>query len=186
MTSAFSWQNSISLCPTSFCTPRPNLPVTPCVSWLPTFAFQSLIMRRTSLLGIGSKRSCRSSWRSEVAQPCPTLWDPMDCSLPGPPPMGLSRQGYWRGLPFPIEPGSPALRAVALPSKPPVKYRGVSLHRTLQIQLLQHYWSGHRLVLLWYWMLCLGNEQRSFCHFWDCIQVLDLDSCWLWWLLHFF
>ena len=29
MTSAFSWQNSISLCPASFCTPRPNLPVTP-------------------------------------------------------------------------------------------------------------------------------------------------------------
>ena len=24
MTSAFSWQNSISLCPASFCTPRPN------------------------------------------------------------------------------------------------------------------------------------------------------------------
>ena len=28
MTSAFSWQNSISLCPASFRTPRPNLPVT--------------------------------------------------------------------------------------------------------------------------------------------------------------
>ena len=28
MTSAFSWQNSISLCPASFCIPRPNLPVT--------------------------------------------------------------------------------------------------------------------------------------------------------------
>ena len=26
MTSAFSWQNSISLCPASFCIPRPNLP----------------------------------------------------------------------------------------------------------------------------------------------------------------
>ena len=50
MTSAFSWQNSISLCPASFCTPRPNLPVTPGVSWLPTFAFQSSIMKRTSFL----------------------------------------------------------------------------------------------------------------------------------------
>ena len=29
MTSAFSWQNSISLCPASFHTPRQNLPVTP-------------------------------------------------------------------------------------------------------------------------------------------------------------
>ena len=29
MTSAVSWQNSISLCPASFRIPRPNLPVTP-------------------------------------------------------------------------------------------------------------------------------------------------------------
>ena len=29
MTSAFSWQNSISLCSASFRIPRPNLPVTP-------------------------------------------------------------------------------------------------------------------------------------------------------------
>ena len=48
----------------------------------------------------------------------------------------------------------------------------VGLHRTIQLQLLQHYWSGHRLGLLWYWMVCLGDEQRSFCHFWDCIQIL--------------
>ena len=41
MTSVFSWQHSINLCPASFCTPRSNLPVTPGVSWLPTFAFQS-------------------------------------------------------------------------------------------------------------------------------------------------
>ena len=50
-----------SLCPASFRIPRPNLPVTPDVSWLPTFAFQSLIMKRTSFLGISSKRSRRSS-----------------------------------------------------------------------------------------------------------------------------
>ena len=46
------------------------------------------------------------------------------------------------------------------------------LHRNVQLQLLQHYWLEHRLRLLWYWMVCLGNEQRSFCHFWDCTQVL--------------
>ena len=34
MTSAFSCQNSISLFPTSSCTPTPNLPVTTGVSWL--------------------------------------------------------------------------------------------------------------------------------------------------------
>jgi len=34
---SFPGQNSISHCPASFCTPRPNLPVTPGVSLLPTF-----------------------------------------------------------------------------------------------------------------------------------------------------
>ena len=104
MTSVFSWQNSISLCPASFCTPRKYLPVTPGVSWLPTFAFQSPIMKRTAFWGV------------------------------------------LKGL--------------------------VSLHRTIQLQLLQHYWLGHRLGLQWYWMVCLRNEQRSFYHFGDCFQVL--------------
>ena len=36
-------------------------------------------------------------------------------------------------------------------------------------------------------MVCFGNEQRSFCRFWDCIQVLHFGLfCWPWWLLHFF
>jgi len=52
---------------------------------------------------------------SEVAQLCPTLWDPIDCSLPG---SSVYGQEYWSGLPFPspgdlpdpgIEFGSPAL-----------------------------------------------------------------------------
>ena len=85
MTSAFSWQNSISLCPTSFRTPRPNLPVTPGVSWHPTFAFQSPIMKRTSFLGVSFRRSS-------------------------------------------------------------------GLHRTVQLQLLWHYLSEHRLEVPWYWM----------------------------------
>ena len=78
MTSAFSWQNSTSLCTASFCTPRPNLPVIS--GKIPTFAFQYPIMKRTSFLGVSSKRS-------------------------------------------------------------------VGLHRTTQLQLLQHYWLGHRLGL---------------------------------------
>ena len=81
MTSAFSWQNSISLCPASFRIPRPNLPVTPGVSSLPTFAFQSPIMKGHL---------------------------------------------FWvlvlKGL--------------------------VGLRRTVQLQLLQRYWLGHRLGLL--------------------------------------
>ena len=48
----------------------------------------------------------------------------------------------------------------------------VGLCRTVPLQLLQHYWLGHRLGLLWCWRVCLGNEQRLFCHFWDSTQVL--------------
>ena len=35
----------------------------------------------------------------------------------------------------------------------------VDLHRTIQLQLLQHYWSGHRLRLLLYSMVCFGNNR---------------------------
>ena len=47
-------------------------------------------------------------------------------------------------------------------------------HRTIQLQLLQPFWLEHRLGLLWYWMVCLGNEPRSIWHFWDCTKVLYL------------
>ena len=62
--------------------------------------------------------------KSEITQLCPTLCDPMDCSLPS---MGFSRQEYWSGLPFPspgdlpnpgIEPRSPVLQADTLPPEP--------------------------------------------------------------------
>ena len=38
----------------------------------------------------------------EVAQSCPTLCDPVDCSPPGSSVHGFSRQEYWSGLPFPF------------------------------------------------------------------------------------
>ena len=52
----------------------------------------------------------------------------------------------------------------------------IGLHRTIQLQLLQHYWLGYRLWLPWYWMVWLGNNQRSLCHFWVCIQVLHFST----------
>ena len=54
----------------------------------------------------------------------------------------------------------------------------VGLLRT--VQLLQPYWLGHRLGLLWCWMARLGNEPRLFNHFWDCTQILHFGLfCWL-------
>ena len=38
---------------------------------------------------------------SEVAQSCPTLSNPMDCSLPGSSVHGFYRQEYWSGVPLP-------------------------------------------------------------------------------------
>ena len=49
MTSVFSWQKSVSLCPASFCTPMPNLPVTPDISWLLAFASPSPIIKKKHL-----------------------------------------------------------------------------------------------------------------------------------------
>ena len=43
---------TLNLCPASFCSPRPNLPVIPGISCLPTFAFQSSMMTRTSYFGV--------------------------------------------------------------------------------------------------------------------------------------
>ena len=69
---------------------------------------------------------------SEVTQLCPTLSDPMDCSLPGSSVHGVFQQDYWSGLPFlspgdlpnpGIKPRSPALQTGALPSEPPRKPR---------------------------------------------------------------
>ena len=65
-----------------------------------------------------------------VAQSCLTLCNPMDVAGQAPLFMEFSRQGEWRGLPFPspgdllnpgIEPRSPTLQADSLPSEPPGK-----------------------------------------------------------------
>ena len=60
-----------------------------------------------------------------VAQLCPTLSNPMDCSPPG---LEFSRQEYWSGIPSPedpsdpgIKPRSPAWQTDSLLSEPPGK-----------------------------------------------------------------
>ena len=79
MTSAFSWQNSISLCPASFSTPAPNLPV---FVLTPYFCI-------------------------------PVSYDEKDISF-----------------------GMLVLESL------------IGLQRIAQLQLLEHYWLGHRLGLL--------------------------------------
>ena len=79
-------------------------------------------------------------------QSCPTLCNPMDCSLPAPLSMGFSRQEYWSGLPCPppgdhpdpgIEPASLislALAGGSLPLAPP----GMTQH-VIIIKILMRY-----------------------------------------------
>ena len=91
---------------------------------------------------------------SEVAQSCPTLCDPMNCSMPGSSlSMEFSRQESWSGLPLPspgdlpnIEPRSPALQADSLPSEPQGKP-----YVTL-CQMLYMHWVFNRLhnPVQWY------------------------------------
>ena len=61
-----------------------------------------------------------------VAQLCPTLCDLMDCSPRAPLSMGISRQEYWSGLPFP-----PETRSL---SSFPVSFPGTTTYRALTDQ----------------------------------------------------
>ena len=110
-----------------------------------------------------------SGWsQSEVAQSRPTLCDPMDCSLPGCSLHGILQARVLELGAISFSRGSSQPRDRTWVSHIPGRRcnlwatrEALGLHRTIQLQLLQRYWSGHRLGLLWYWMVCLGNEQRS-------------------------
>ena len=71
VTSMFSWQNSVSLCPASFCTLRPNLPIILSTSWLSTLTFHPLwwkehlffMLMLEDAVGIHSTGQLRLLWR---------------------------------------------------------------------------------------------------------------------------
>ena len=99
-----------------------------------------------------------SKSENEVAQSCPTLYDPWTVAHQAPPSMGFSRQEYWSGLPFPspgdlpdpgIEPRSPALQADALTSAPPGK----------------PLW---KIVIYIYYVLCCAQSCLTLCDPMDC------------------
>ena len=61
-----------------------------------------------------------------VAQTCPTLWDPVDCSRPASSVPGTLQQEACRGLPRPSQPGDGTQglllwQADSVPSEPPRK-----------------------------------------------------------------
>ena len=67
-----------------------------------TVAFKiSVVCCIYSFLGSALQLLCVAAAAAKLLQSCPTLSDPMDCSLPGSSIMGFSRLKYWSGVPFP-------------------------------------------------------------------------------------
>ena len=171
----------LRLCHASFCTPRPNLPVILGISWLPTFVFQSPVMKRPCLVGwlvgfwycytrsfpggsggkesaynVGDLGSISGVGRSSGGHGNPLQYSCLEKhhgqrSLAGYGPWGCKESDTTEWL---------SHHVLGL----------VGLHRPFQ--LLRHHRLGHRFGLLWFWMVYLGNELRSFCCSWDCTQVL--------------
>ena len=113
---------------------------------------------------------------SEVAQSCPTLRDPRDCSLPGSSVHGIFQQEYWSGVPLP---------SLKYPFEPVFvgggKNTGMSCHFRLQeifltqgsnpglphcrqtLYHLSHQWSPNRLqYTVNITFLCIGKKDFLF------------------------
>ena len=119
-----------------------------------------------------------------VAQPCPTLWDPMDHRLPG--------SFVWSGLPFPslgdlpnpgIEPRdwiASILQAVSLPFEPPgkpmmkyywgIKRNGYNMDELFHHAEWKHYVKWKKLVTKDYTIYCIilviWNVKNHISAFW--------------------
>ena len=140
-----------------------------------------------------------SESESEVTQSCLTVCDPMDCSPPGSSDHGIlpARILEWVAMSFSRGSSQPRDRTQVSRIEGRCfnlwTTREVGLHRTIQLQFLQHYWSGHRFGLPWYWMISLRNEQRSVCCsmlgskccFSTCIQISQ-EACKVVWYSRLF
>ena len=86
---------SLQSCPT-LCDPTDGSP--------PGSAIPGILQARVLDTGVGCHfllQFMKVKSESEVAQSCPTLATPWTVAYQAPPSMGLSRQEYWSGLPFP-------------------------------------------------------------------------------------
>ena len=115
--SAFSWQNSISLCPAAFSTPRPNLPVAAAATaaaskWLQSCLTQCSppgspvpgILQARTLEWVAISFSNAWKWKVKVKS-LSCVWllaTPWTAAHQPPPSMGFSRQEYWSGVPLPL------------------------------------------------------------------------------------
>jgi len=125
----------------------------------------------------------RHWWCCLVEKLCPTLCNPMDCSLPGPPSMGLSRQEYWNGLPFPspgllpdpgIQPTSPALAGRFFTTEPSEK--PISKHKHHMLKVL-----GCTLSPTSWRPSYVACDLKPFATFLDLLPAFPPCSRWLLW-----
>ena len=105
-----------------------------------------------------------------VAQSCPTLCDPMNCSPPGSPVQAFSRQEYQNGLPCSpsgdllnpgTEPRFPTIQVDSLPSDPLGKPKNTGVG---SLSLLQGFFLTQELnwgLLLCRWILYQLSYQES-------------------------
>ena len=115
---------------------------------------------------------------NEVAQSCPALRDPMDCTHHALPSMGCSRQEYWNGLPFP----SPTYNLLLLLSR----FSRVRLcatpqtaaHQALPSQRFsrQEHWSGLPLPSLYNLLLPCKKIPYFLIHIFFRDAVSDLEK----------
>ena len=106
---------------------------------LETGAEKGLLQGRERRHSFSCLKKFSAPQRMLVAQPCLTLWDPMDCGPPGPSVHGFlqARILKWVTIPSPgdlpdpgIEPRSPALPTDSFLSEPPRAPQRVSAKRS--------------------------------------------------------
>ena len=122
------------------------------------FLFMS---KQQSTLLLCAMLGCAKSFQS-----CPTLFSPMDCSLPGSSVHGILHQAYWSRQPFPspgdipnlgIEPRSLAVQADSLPAG-----SSTLLSCFSHVSLQPHEWQPARLLCPWD---SPGKNTGVGCHF---------------------
>ena len=148
----FFWQNSLSLCPVLFYTPRAILPITPGCSWLPTFAFQSIssffleLFPHWSPVTYWAPTYLGSSSFSVLSFCLFILF------------MGLSTQEYWTGLLFP-SPEDHILSEFSTMTHPSwVALHGMSCHFIELNKAVVH--VIHLVSFLWLWSLPLMEKDK--------------------------
>ena len=163
MTSAFSWQNSVSLCPASFCSLRPNLLLLQVFLDFLTFAFQGFpggSQDKASASNVGDLGSIPGSGRS----PGEGNGNPLQYSRLESP---MDREA-WQATVYGFAKSQTRLSDFTFPYNEKdfwvLVLEGLGgLHRTVQLQLLWHQWLGHRIGLYrdTEWLGLVTNRDHS-------------------------